>query len=314
LPGIYRGLLLAMSRKSLWQVSVETLPEAEDAVVELLGRVFNRPAAVYANEETGITVASVYCERPSEWTPARRAALAEGLREVRAAGVKLGNAKISARRLAREDWAESWKRHFKAIEIGPRLLVKPGWIRRRPRPGQAVVVLDPGLSFGTGQHPTTAFCLRALVDFRDPRRAQSFLDIGTGSGILAIAAAKLGFSPVIALDFDAEAVRVARENARQNRVRIAMRQQDITKLPPDRHVRFDFICANLISNLLRAEIKRIAGRLRPGGALALAGILKAEFPEIEQCCKRAGLRLARARTEREWRSGVFRKIKDADAG
>lgn len=284
---------------------METSPEAEEAAVELLGRVFNSPAAIYANEETKITIASVYCDGRAEFTKKKRAALLDGFRRIRAGGLKLGAGIISVGRVAREDWAESWKRHFKAIEIGPRLLVKPGWIKRRPRKGQAVVVLDPGLSFGTGNHPTTAFCLHALAKFRQSERRQAFLDIGTGSGILAIAAAKLGYAPVRAMDFDAEAVRVARENARRNRVYFQITRQDITKLPRASRVKYDFICANLISNLLVAEMKRITGRLRPGGALALAGILKEEFSQIERACKRAGLRLVNAKTEGEWRSGVF---------
>jgi ribosomal protein L11 methyltransferase len=294
-----------MSSKPLWQVSVETSLEAEEAVAELLGRVFDCPASIYTKAETKVAIASVYCEGRAEFTPAKRAALLEGLKRVRASGLRPGAGKISAKPVAREDWAESWKRHFKAIEIGPRLLVKPGWVRRRLRKGQAVVVLDPGLSFGTGNHPTTAFCLRALARFRKPDRKQSLLDIGTGSGILAIAAAKLGYAPVRAMDFDAEAVRVARENARRNRVRIEISRQDITKLPAGSRVKYDFICANLISNLLLSKMGRITGRLRRGGGLALAGILTKEFRQIERGCRRAGLRLLDARTEGEWRSGIF---------
>jgi ribosomal protein L11 methyltransferase len=304
-----------MKGKPLWQILVETSPEAEETVVELLGRVFDLPAAVYINEETKVAIASVYCDRWAEFTNEKRNTLAKGLRRIRASGLSLGTGKIAIRRVAREDWAESWKRHFKAIEIGPRLLVKPGWVRRRPRKGQAVVVLDPGLSFGTGNHPTTAFCLRALARFRKPGQRQACLDIGTGSGILAIAAVKLGYAPVRAMDFDAEAVRVARENARRNRARFEIARQDITKLPRVSRVKYDFICANLISNLLVAEMKRITGRLRGGGALALAGILKEEFSEIEHACERAGLRLTQAKTEGEWRSGVFvfGATTDADA-
>ena len=144
----------------------------------------------------------------------------------------MGAGKIVTRRVAREDWSESWKRHFKALEIGPTLLVKPGWVRRRARKGQAVVVLDPGLSFGTGNHPTTEYCLRALAAGRRDGERQSFWDVGTGSGILAIAAAKLGYAPVVAMDFDAEAVRVARENARRNGVleRVSISRRDITRM------------------------------------------------------------------------------------
>lgn len=294
-----------MTAKPLWQISVETSPEAEEAVAELLGQVFKLPAVLYSNAETGVTNASVYREGRGQVTPAERNAVNSGLRAVRACALDLGTGKIIVRRVGREDWKESWKRHFKAIEISPHLLVKPGWVKHKPRPGQAVVVLDPGLSFGTGNHPTTAFCLHALASFRKPGRRQSLLDIGTGSGILAIAAAKLGYRPVSAFDFDPEAVRVAQQNARRNRVSIEIARRDITKLPRRSRVQYDFICANLISNLLLAELPRVRTRLEPGGALAVAGILEAEFPLIQRACRRAGLRLLEGRTEGEWRSGVF---------
>jgi ribosomal protein L11 methyltransferase len=294
-----------LTAKPLWQISIETSPEAEEAVAELLGQVFKLPSVLYSNAETGVTIASIYREGRGGLTPAERNAVNSGLQAVRACGLNLGSGKITVRRVGRENWKESWKRHFKAIEISPRLLVKPGWIRRRPRRGQAVVVLDPGLSFGTGNHPTTAFCLHALANFRNPGRRQSLLDIGTGSGILAIAAAKLGYRPVRAFDFDPEAVRVARQNAHRNRVTVEIARRDITKLPRRSRAKYNFICANLISNLLLAELPRIMARLRPGGALAVAGILKHEFPVIQRACRLAGLRFLEGRTEGEWRSGVF---------
>ena len=207
--------------------------------------------------------------------------------------------------MASEDWAESWERHFKALEISPRLLIKPGWTRRRPRPRQAVVVLDPGLSFGTGNHPTTAFCLRALAKFRRPGERQSCFDIGAGSGILAIAAAKLGYAPVRAMDFDPESVRIARENARRNRVRLQLSRQDVTRLPRQSRVKYAFICANLMPDLLLAVRNLIVHRLAADGALALAGIRHEEFPRVRRAFEAAGLRLAQARTEAGWRSGLF---------
>jgi ribosomal protein L11 methyltransferase len=283
--------------------------EAEEAVTELLFRVFNRPPAAYTNEETKITVASVYCQKRSEWTQARLTALLTGLRDIKANGLNFGLGKVSARQVPREDWSESWKRHFKPIEIGSRLLIKPSWIKRRPRKNQAVVVLDPGLSFGTGNHPTTAFCLRQLAACRTPDQPQSFWDIGTGSGILAIAAVKLGYAPVNAIDFDPEAVRVARQNALQNGVlkQLRLSQQDITLLPRRSREKYNFICANLISNLLLAEKLRILCRLQTGGTLVLAGILKEEFPQIQRAYEQAGLKLVASQIEDEWRSGAFKK-------
>jgi len=296
-----------MKRESLWQISVSTSLEAEEAVVELLGRVFARPAAVYENAQTGRAEVSVYCPKIADWSALRRAELRAGLKAAQLGGLDIGAGIIRARRVAREDWSESWKRHFQPIDIGGRLLIKPSWIKRRPRKNQAVVVLDPGLSFGTGNHPTTAFCLRELVRYREPSRPQSFLDIGTGSGILAIAAVKLGYRPVLAMDFDPEAVRVAKQNARQNGVARLARfsRQDITRLPLASAGQYDFICANLMANLLVAEKRRIAGRLRAGGKLVLAGILREEFSQVQAAYEDVGLTLVRCRHEKEWRSGTF---------
>ncbi|HEY1719239.1 MAG TPA: 50S ribosomal protein L11 methyltransferase, partial [Verrucomicrobiae bacterium] len=200
-----------------------------------------------------------------------------------------------------------WKRHFKPIEIGDLLLVKPSWSKKRPRKNQAVVILDPGLSFGTGQHPTTEFCLGEIVRCRKNGMLQSFLDIGTGSGILAIAAAKLGFKPVRAIDFDPEAVRVAKANAKANGVlrKIEIVRGDVTKFSTKAKNRFDLVCANLISNLLIAERKKITAQLKPGGILVLAGILKLEFLDVQKKFEELGLQLISSRSKREWRSGSF---------
>jgi ribosomal protein L11 methyltransferase len=231
------------------------------------------------------------------------------LQQIAQCGLNIGPAKISMQRVRREDWAESWKRHFKPIEIGSALLIKPSWSKRRAKKSQAVVVLDPGLSFGTGQHPTTAFCLRQISSFVIRHSSlPSFLDIGTGSGILAIAAAKLGYSPVKAFDFDPGAVRIAQENARKNGVsrKVNIRHQDVTKLSARSLSKFDLICANLISTLLIAERRRIFSQLKKGGVLVLAGILHNDFASVQTAYEALGMRLIASRTEKGWRSGAFR--------
>lgn len=303
-----------MKRKFLGRISVRTTPEAEDAIAELLHETLGLPASSYRDHETDASTVTVYLQRKLDSPHQVRGRIFAGLKRISSCGLNIGPGKIAMARVRWEDWAESWKRHFRPIEIGDALLIKPSWSKCRARKGQAVVVLDPGLSFGTGNHPTTAFCLRALAEFRTPGASQSCLDIGTGSGILAIAAAKLGYAPVRAMDFDAEAVRIARANARRNRVRIQIQQQDVARLPKRSREKYDFICANLISDLLLAEIVRITARLRPGGGLALAGILKEEFPQIARACKRAGLKLVRARRQGEWRSGLFLLREGTDAG
>jgi ribosomal protein L11 methyltransferase len=294
-------------RKPLWKISVATTPETEDAVMELLGRIFGSSASSYFDIEKKMSLVSVY---HSGTLLSRRyhSEILAGLTEIKGYDLNIAPGRISISKIRRENWAESWKRHFKPVEIGKTLLIKPSWSRKRARKGQAMVVLDPGLSFGTGQHPTTLFCLRNIVGYKtSSRRTPALLDIGTGSGILAIAAAKLGFGPVRAFDFDPGAVRIARENARKNRVlkKTQIARGDVSRLKMDPKKRFDVVCANLISNLLIAERKKIVAQLNPGGRLALAGILKDEFSEVQKAYENYGLRLVLARTEKEWRSGMF---------
>jgi ribosomal protein L11 methyltransferase len=316
--------MLKMKCKSLWRISVATTLEAEDAVAELLGAILGQPVSSYFNVEKHISVVTVYGPQKMILSRAAREAISAGLKRIKNCGLKIGSGKIQTAKVRREDWAESWKKHFKPIEIGNALLVKPSWIKRPPRKNQAVVILDPGLSFGTGQHPTTSFCLHQIVVAvgrppqipkkpkdaalcREAATAKSFLDIGTGSGILAIAAAKLGYQPVRAFDFNPEAVRVARANARANRVanKLQITRGDVTKLPLRVTRRFDLICANLISNLLIAERRRIVSQLHENGTLVLAGILKSEFAQVQKAFEDLGLKLVLGKSEKEWRSGSF---------
>ena len=312
-----------MKRDSLWKISVNTSPEAEEAVTQLLHEIFGQPATVYVDAQSHATVVSVYL--PAKAPPGTRKSAAneveddghdserfkdqirQALQRMKTCGLAIGPGAISVEKIRREDWAESWKRHFKPIEIRSALLLKPSWSQRRPKNNQAVVVLDPGLSFGTGQHPTTRFCLEQLVAFRRKVRAQSFLDFGTGSGILAIAAARLGYRPVRAIDDDPDAIRIARANARRNGVLTKVRfgWQDVRRLPLRGSTKYDLICANLTHDLLIGESRRIINRLQPAGALVVAGLLRSEFSKLRACYEQCRLKLLRFKAEKEWASGVF---------
>lgn len=172
-----------------------------------------------------------------------------------------------------EDWAEGWKQHFSAVRIGPRLVVKPSWEDFAAAADDVVVELDPGMAFGTGTHGTTRLCLEAVAASYEqevpPRRV---LDVGTGSGILAIAAAALGAERVLACDIDPDACTVARENAEHNSVadRIEITVAPLEELEDG----FDLVLANILAEenvRLAAELVR---RVAPGGALVLSGILR----------------------------------------
>lgn len=296
----------------LLKVTVTVPVEAEEPVAALLERFFNQPPAMYTDEDTLLTEASVFLPPERAFTAAPRAQLARALAELQARGQVPGRCPVRLTRLPRRNWAEAWRRHFKPLEIARRLLVLPTWSRRTPRADQVVVRLDPGLSFGTGHHPTTAFCLEQIVRLAPAGPGappRSLLDIGTGSGLLAIAAAKLGYRPVEAFDRDGEAVRSARANAALNGVarRIHFACRDLRRRPRGTERRFDVVCANLLADLLLAERERITARVAPDGALVLAGILAEEFPQVRAAYAAAGWRVGRARTVREWRSGVFRR-------
>ena len=297
-----------MKAEIIWKTSVATTVEAEDAVSELLATHIAPSPSAYTDAETGVTTVSAYSTKSPKNITATKAVLRNGLSELKRFGINIGSARIGIVKLPRENWANSWKRHFPALEIGAALLVKPSWIKRKLRPGQKLVVLDPGLSFGTGQHPTTGFCLYELA--RPSKQQRSFLDMGTGSGILAIAAAKLGYAPVHAFDFDPQCVRVSSANARTNRVenKIRITQADLTKLPKRSAKQYDFVCANLLANLLIAERDRILARVKPGGKLVVAGILGREFHEVQGVYEAAGWRLVASKIEKEWRSGSFVRV------
>lgn len=173
-----------------------------------------------------------------------------------------------------EDWSTSWKVHFKPLRVGARLLIVPTWEDAASQPGDLVMRIDPGMAFGTGGHETTRLCLELLektMDADGQAVAPSLLDLGTGSGILAMAASLLGAGRILALDIDPEAVIVARENLALND--LADKVDCGTSPLESLDERFDIILANILAEELVRLAPDLAARLNPGGSLILSGIL-----------------------------------------
>lgn len=180
---------------------------------------------------------------------------------------------IESRPVQNEDWAEGWKQHFSAVRIGKRLIVKPTWEDVTPTADDVVINIDPGMAFGTGTHGTTRLCLEALAAlYEKPPYPERVLDVGTGSGILAIATAALGAKRVLACDIEAESCRTATENAILNEV---IDRVEITGAPLETlEDGFNVVVANILAEeniRLGAELTK---RLAPGGTLILSGILQ----------------------------------------
>ena len=212
---------------------------------------------------------------------------------------------LRARRLPEERWRDSWKRYFRPRRIGQSLLVRPSWATYRAKAGDTVIEIDPGMAFGTGQHPTTAMCLRALEERVRPDDV--VLDVGTGSGILAIAAAKLGARRVLALDVDPEAVKAARENAAANAVGEDLEVRDGTLPEGARGERFDLIVSNISGLTIERLAPSLAAVLKDGGALIVSGFLEDALAGLCRVFAEAGLRVQSEEAEGVWRAMAAEK-------
>lgn len=303
----------AAAEPSPWlELAVEADTEAVEAVSEILGRVASggvsvEPAFDLVDEGLG---ARLDASRPATiraYVPARDSAVAEAA--VAGATLALGHlqafglrpiGELRTRLVDEADWAEAWKTHFPVLRVGRRIVIKPTWRHHRPRTGDVVIALDPGMAFGTGLHPTTRLCLlglEALADAGDVAAAR-VLDVGCGSGILSIAAAKLGAADVRAVDIDPIAVESTEANARRNGLGSEIRPglgSVPTGEPP-----VDLLVANLIASVLVQLAPDLAAAVRPGGWWLASGIFLDREPEVAEAFGAASLVARQRWAEDDW--------------
>jgi len=201
-----------------------------------------------------------------------------------------------------EDWSESWKRGLRPRRVGRSFIVAPSWTEPEVRAGDRVIVVDPEMAFGTGEHATTRGALRFLEQATQP--GARILDVGTGSAILAIGAALLGAAEVIAIDSDADAILNARDNVARNavaeRIRLEHGLVDSDYLARAGAERFDIIVANVLSGVLRPLLPDFRRSLKAGGHLILGGILEHEAADLLEACALAGFDVIAEDLEDEW--------------
>lgn len=305
------------SASGTWlELSVTADQEAVEVVSEILSAAAPGGVSVeipFDTEQEGLAVLPIEGAMATirAYLPSIDAAAAD--RSIAQARGRLGHLKafelrpigeLQIRSVHEEDWASAWKEHFPVMRIAQRIVIRPTWRDYDPLPSDVVIALDPGMAFGTGLHPTTRLCLAGLETWDDAGLVDgaSTLDVGSGSGILAVGAALLGAAPVLAIDTDPIAVESSAENARRNGVNVLVGQGSV---PTGRGEVYDLVLANLVASLLVDLAVPLAAALRSGepgggGRLLASGIFVDREPEVRAAFESAGLVIISRSQETDW--------------
>lgn len=290
------------------ELSVEVDHEAVEPVVELFSRYgYNEGVVIeepFTQDRDGDNV-RIDISRPflvrtflprASFDASTMDAIRSGIWHL---GQLRGTGELQVQSRNEEDWANAWKAHYLPVRVGTRVVVRPPWQEYAPNDDDVVVLLDPGMAFGTGTHPTTQIALRLLerLDIAGKR----VFDVGTGSGIIAITAAKLGASAVDGVDIDAVSVRQAAMNVELNQVggRVAIWRSDMG--PEEGHqATYEIVVANIIARVLVEISDRIAGAVEPDGVLVLSGIIDSKEPSVIDCYTALGFEMVERQQIEDW--------------
>ncbi len=301
------------------ELAVTCDPEAVEAVSEILSRaapggVSVEPGFRLTDEGLGAVTdpsrpATVRAYLPGRDPRAVRDAVAaaeRALGHLQAFGLREIGELVTAV-VHESDWATAWKRHVRVMRIGRRIVIRPTWRRHRRAPGDVVIAMDPGMAFGTGLHPTTRLCLAGIERWADdgllasggaPDGRARLLDVGCGSGVLAVAAGLLGAGELVGVDTDPIAVDATVANARRNR--LARRVRAWVGSLPTGAGPFDLVAANLVASVLIAIAPQLRDELRPGGRLLASGIFVDREHDVRAALVGAGLAIVRRDVEGDW--------------
>ncbi|HIE29521.1 TPA: 50S ribosomal protein L11 methyltransferase [Candidatus Poribacteria bacterium] len=299
--------------KMKWtEISITTSYEAAEIVSNFLlelgasGVLINDEVCETALHDTSSPVNSVRCLHrvnlithfPTDDLIGNRIAkIKTFLQELQEIGLEIRPAQIEIKSITDERWSESWKSAFPPLRIGQRFIVSPRWNKITPSSEQVVIWLDPGMAFGTGYHPTTQLALSLLEEVISG--GERVADIGTGSGILAIAAAKLGADKVIATDIDKTVIPIAQENARINGVEEKI-EIVVGNAFESLSGRYDIIVVNILTKVILPIIPDCPNYLKADGLLIFSGILTEEMPNIESAARFNGLQIVKTVTKEDW--------------
>lgn len=220
-------------------------------------------------------------------------------------GLDIGEGSVTLSNVKESDWANEWKKYYKPTKIGKKIVVKPSWEEYQQEEGDLIIELDPGMAFGTGTHETTSMCIRELENYVDDTK--TVFDIGCGSGILAIAAAKLGAKEVVAGDLDEVAVKVSKENCEINHVsdKVTVKHGSLFEVVDSKA---DVIVANIIADIIKILAKDVSKFLNEDGVFISSGIILAKIDEVCESLTENGFEIVKVERLGEW-SAIVSKLK-----
>lgn len=296
------------------QVSVATTDEAADVVAsilidagaggaEVVGGTTPEPQGdEWADDLAplmGVTVRAYFGEDGFE---AVYEDIRERLETLHSADEGAGTLEVTVDTVPDTDWNENFRKHFSTFRAAGRVVIKPTWQEYQPQTDDVVIEMDPGMAFGSGDHETTRLCLELLQKYM--KSGNTVLDVGCGSGILAIAADKLGADEVLALDYDGVSVKVARENAEHNSAQIETRRSDLLR-NADRK-QYDIILANIIADIVIRLNEDVRDYLAPDGIYIISGVVSDRLDEVTQSLRAHGLVPVETLAMGDWRAVAAR--------
>jgi ribosomal protein L11 methyltransferase len=315
-------ILKKVLKEMKWmEIQVITSQEAEEAVTAILydlganGVVIKNPNDIkeltqtgewdyfepYLLEESDEVKISAYFPITDDITD-KINFLKERVYELKSFGINIGDVKVEISEIDEKNWEDSWKKYYKPLKVGKRIVVRPIWEEYHPKEGEIVIDLDPGMAFGTGTHETTKMCLEFLEDIVKP--GVVVFDVGCGSGILSIAAAKLGASRVYGADVDEMAVKIAKENVKLNELEnVEIFQSDLLK---NFRGKADIIVANIIADAIIKLIPDVSFHLEKEGLFLASGIIKDRFEEVKKIATEF-FEIIEVKEEKEWLSILMKE-------
>ena len=292
---------------TVYVLRIETGREFADIVQAMLETLGHSPTSWHEEDEDSATV-ELFCDSEEEVEKMRQ--------QVELLLGDLSSTdrwEITTKSVAGNSWQNAWKEFFHTTRVSPRIVVKPSWEFYEAEDGDCVIEVDPGMSFGTGNHATTKGCLNFIDELSLEFPGKSFLDLGCGSGILSIAAFKLGLRDIVAIDIDEVSVEIARTNSDMNGVggEIDFRVADLKE--PGIEKSADIVCANILAHILveNAEVIESLVNIGPDARLMLAGILTDDYDNVCNVFEGIGFKQLKSIEDDEWTSGLFARKKSS---